>query len=195
VKLPNGQHVHANLSRCCFRGLWSRVCDSPERREELQKYIPGIVTRKGQKLIAIYCMPDHTHILVGLKPSIAPSDLIGDIKTGSTNHINEQKWIGCRFSWQEGFGAFSFSHSHLGRVADYIRNQEVHHRRKSFQQEYIEFLERHRLPLRSALHFQASRINSGILKHAAPTELLATVAGGTINIALLTGLFTLRMTN
>src|SRR6266540_7195884 len=72
----------------------------PAHREELQKYITGIVTRKGQKLLAIYCMPDHTHVLLGLKPNIAPSDLIGDIKTGSTNHINEQEWIGCRFSWQ-----------------------------------------------------------------------------------------------
>ena len=85
-------------------------------------------------------------MLLGLKPSVAPSDLIGEIKTGSTNHIKEQKWIGCRFSWQEGFGAFSVSHSNLGRVANYIRNQEVHHRRKSFQQEYVEFLERHRVP-------------------------------------------------
>src|SRR5580765_8047607 len=92
-------------------------------REELQKYITGIVTRKGQKLIAIYCMPDHTHVLLGLKPNIAPSDLIGDIKTGSTNRINEQRWIGCHFSWQEGYGAFSVSHSYLDRVTNYIRNQ------------------------------------------------------------------------
>jgi putative transposase len=119
---------------------------SSERRGELQKYITGIVTRKGQKLIAIYCMPDHTHMLLGLKPSIAPSGLIGEIKTGSTNHINEQKWIGCRFSWQEGFGAFSVSHSHLSRVGNYIRNQEAHHRRKSFREEYVEFLERHHVP-------------------------------------------------
>jgi putative transposase len=116
------------------------------RREELQKYITGIVTRNGQQLIAIYCMPDHTDVLLGLKPNIAPSDLIGDVKTGSTNHINEQRWIGCRFSWQEGYGAFSASHSHLNRVANYIRNQETHHRRKSFQQEYIEFLARHHVP-------------------------------------------------
>jgi REP element-mobilizing transposase RayT len=115
----------------------------PKRKEELQRYITGIVTRRNQKLIAINCMPDHTHILLGLKPDEAPSDLIGRIKTGSTNHINEQRWIGCRSSWQEGFGAFSVSHSHLGTVIDYIRNQEDHHRRKSFQQEYIEFLERH----------------------------------------------------
>jgi REP element-mobilizing transposase RayT len=119
---------------------------SSERREELQKYITGIVTRNAQKLIAIYCIPDHTHVLLGLKPNIAPSDLIGDIKTGSTNHINEQRWLVCRFSWQEGYSAFSVSHSHLDRVANYILNQETHHRRKSFQEEYVEFLERHRVP-------------------------------------------------
>jgi len=113
------------------------------RREELQRYITGIVTRQVQKLIAIYCMPDHTHVLLGLKPNVAPSDLIGDIKTGSTNHINKQQWFRCRFSWQEGYGAFSVSHSHLDRVAGYIRNQTAHHRQKSFQQEYLEFLERH----------------------------------------------------
>ena len=111
------------------------------RRPELQKYLTGIVTRKKQKLIAIYCRPDHTHL--GLKPNIKPSDLIGDIKTGSTNHINEQGWIGCHFSWQEGYGAFSVSHSYLGRVADYIRNQDRHHRRRSFREEYADFLERH----------------------------------------------------
>ena len=87
----------------------------PGRKEELQKYITGIVTQRKQKLIAINCLPDHTHILVGLKPDEAPSDLIGKIKAGSTNHINEQRWIGCRFSWQEGFGAFSVSHSNLSR--------------------------------------------------------------------------------
>jgi REP-associated tyrosine transposase len=118
----------------------------PERREELQKYITGIVTQQKQKLIAVYCMPDHTHILLGLKPDIAPSDLIGKIKSGSTNHINEQRWIGCRFSWQEGFGAFSVSHSHLNRVIRYIQNQETHHRRKSFQREYLDFLDRHEVP-------------------------------------------------
>lgn len=125
-----------------------------EHREELQKYITGIVSRQAQKLIALYCMPDHTHVLLGLKPNVAPSDLIGDIKTGSTNHINEQRWIGCRFAWQEGFGAFSVSHSHLDRVANYIHNQPTHHRRKSFQREYIEFLERHRVPFEQRYIFR-----------------------------------------
>ena|SRR5262249_8884053 len=76
----------------------ARACViAPVRREELQKYITGIVTRKGQKLIAMYCMPDHTHLLLGLKPSIAAADLIGDIKTGSTNHINKQRWLAVGF--------------------------------------------------------------------------------------------------
>jgi REP element-mobilizing transposase RayT len=114
-----------------------------DRKEELQKYVTGIVTQLNQKLIAVNCMPDHTHILIGLKPDESLSDLIGRIKTGSSNHINEQRWIGCRFSWQEGFGAFSVSHSYLSAVINYIRNQESHHRRKSFQKEYLEFLERH----------------------------------------------------
>jgi REP element-mobilizing transposase RayT len=117
-----------------------------DHKEHLQKYITGIVTQRKQKLIAINCMPDHVHLLMGLKPNEAPSDLIGRIKTGSTNHINEQRWIGCHFSWQEGFGAFSVSHSHLSSVISYIRNQENHHRRKSFQRDYLEFLNRHEVP-------------------------------------------------
>jgi putative transposase len=116
------------------------------RKEELQKYITGIVTRRKQKLIAINCMPDHTHVLIGFKPDEAASDLIGRIKTGSSNRINKQRWIGCHFSWQEGFGAFSVSHSHLDTMINYIRNQENHHRRKPFQQEYLEFLGRHEIP-------------------------------------------------
>jgi putative transposase len=113
-----------------------------DRKEELQKYITGIVTRQGQKLIAIHCMPDHTHILIGLKPNMALSDLVGDIKTGSTNHINENRWVVGRFSWQEGFGAFSYAHSQLDDVIEYIRDQERHHARKSFREEYLQFLEK-----------------------------------------------------
>ncbi len=113
-----------------------------ERKEELHKYITGIVTRQGQKLIAIHCMPDHTHVLIGLKPNIALSDLVGDIKTGSTNHINENRWMVGRFCWQEGFGAFSYGHSQLKGVIAYIRDQVRHHARKSFRREYLQFLKK-----------------------------------------------------
>ena len=118
----------------------------PERKEELQKYITGIVTRQGQKLLAIHCMPDHTHILMGLRPNIALSNLVGDIKTGATNHINEQRWMPGRFAWQEGFGAFSYSHSQLAAVIAYIRDQEKHHARSTFREEYLKFLRRYQVP-------------------------------------------------
>src|SRR6266849_230332 len=91
----------------------------PERKEELQKYITGIVTRQGQKLIAIHCMSDHTHALIGLRPNKGLSDLVGAMKTGSSNHINENRWVLGRFSWQEGFGAFSYAHSQLSAVIRY----------------------------------------------------------------------------
>ncbi len=118
----------------------------PERKEELQKYMTGIITRQGQKLIAIHCMPDHTHILIRLKPNMPLSDLVGDIKTGSTNHINENHWVIGRFSWQEGFGAFSYSHSQLTGVIDYIRDQVKHHARKTFRQEYLQLLKKFEMP-------------------------------------------------
>jgi len=115
-------------------------------REQLHKYVTGIVSKKGQKVMAINSMTDHVHLLLGLKPDIAPSKLIGEFKTGSTNHINEQRWIGCRFSWQEGFGAFSVSHSGVPAVIRYIQNQQAHHRKRTFQQEYLDPLNRHKIP-------------------------------------------------
>ena len=148
-----------------------RACVIPsDHKEHLQKYITGIVTQRKQKLIAINCMPDHAHLLMGLKPNEAPSDLIGRIKTGSTNHINEQRWIGCHFSWQEGFGAFSVSHSHLSSVISYIRNQENHHRRKSFQREYLEFLNRHEVPHDERFIFKPIELTIAFAR-VAPTEL------------------------
>jgi putative transposase len=117
-----------------------------ENKEELHKYITGIITRQKQKLIAINSMPDHIHILIGLKPDMALSALVGDIKTGSTNHINRNRWVTGRFSWQEGFGAFSYSHSQLGTVIRYIQNQEKHHTRQSFRAEYKTLLDRFDVP-------------------------------------------------
>ena len=82
----------------------------------------GIVREREQKLLAVHCMPDHTHLLVGLKPSIALSDLVRDVKNGSTNFINRNGWTVGRFCWQEGFGAFSYGHSQLKGVMDYKRS-------------------------------------------------------------------------
>lgn len=111
-------------------------------REELHKYITGIVRKREQKMLSVFSMPDHTHILLGLKPSITISDIVRDIKTGSSNFINEKKWIRGKFSWQEGFGAFSYSKSQIDNVIKYILNQEEHHKKVSFKEEYISFLKR-----------------------------------------------------
>jgi len=113
---------------------------SPEWREELHKYITGIISKRGQKLIAIFCMPDHIHLLVGIKPSIAISDLVRDIKAGSSNFINEKRWVRGRFNWQEGFGAFSYSRSQIEAVGKYILEQESRHKNRSFKKEYLGML-------------------------------------------------------
>ncbi len=105
-------------------------------REELHKYITGIVTNRDQKLLSIFCMPDHTHLLVGMKPSISISDLTRDVKAGSSGFINEKNWMRGKFHWQEGFGAFSYSKSQISKVASYISNQEEHHRKQTFKEEY-----------------------------------------------------------
>ncbi|MGD0262190.1 MAG: IS200/IS605 family transposase [Verrucomicrobiota bacterium] len=115
---------------------------APEHNDELQKYITGIVSGQNQKLIAINNMPDHLHLLVGIKPDMALSDLMRDVKAGSSKFVNQKHWVMGRFSWQEGFGAFSYSRSQLGAVIHYIANQQKHHARTSFREEYIAFLEK-----------------------------------------------------
>lgn len=114
----------------------------PEHNDELQMYITGVVTAQKQKLIAINNMPDHVHMLIGLQPDLALSDLIRDVKAGSSGFINRKRWVRGRFEWQEGFGAFSYSRSHLDTVIRYIQNQQKHHARKTFRQEYEELLQK-----------------------------------------------------
>lgn len=113
---------------------------SKNNKDEIYKYITGIITNHKQKLIVINGMPDHIHILVGIKPDISLSNLVRDIKSNSSKFINEQKWINGKFEWQTGFGAFSYGHSQLANVIKYIENQEEHHKTKTFREEYITFL-------------------------------------------------------
>jgi putative transposase len=112
-------------------------------REQLQRYITGIVQKRNSKMISIYCMADHLHFFVGLNPSSSLSDLVRDIKSGSTNYINEQKWFHSKFNWQEGYGSFSYSKSQIPKVCNYIDNQAEHHKKRSFKQEYIEWLNKY----------------------------------------------------
>jgi len=108
-------------------------------RVELQKYISGIIAEKKQKLYAIYCMQDHTHILVSIKPDIAISNLVGTIKSISASFIKDKNFEK-NFAWQEGFGAFSYSKSQSLDVVNYILNQPMHHKKKTFKDEYFDLL-------------------------------------------------------
>jgi REP element-mobilizing transposase RayT len=112
----------------------------PDFKEDLFKYITGIVTNQGQKLISINGMSDHVHILIGLKPSMALADLVRDIKADSSSHINKNRRVRGMFAWQEGYGAFSYGHSQLDTIIRYIQNQEKHHSRCTFKHEYLTLL-------------------------------------------------------
>ncbi len=113
-----------------------------EHKEEMHKYMTGIIQNKEQKLIAINSMPDHVHIFIGMKPAIALSDLVRDVKNNSSSFINDKKWIRGKFNWQKGFGAFSYAHSQIDTVAKYVLNQEKHHEQKTFKEEYLQMLKK-----------------------------------------------------
>lgn len=108
--------------------------------ERLYQYITGIIQNKGQKVIAINGMPDHIHIFIGLKPICCLSDLVREIKKSSSNFIKENKLSLFAFNWQEGYGAFSYSHSHIDKVFKYVMNQKEHHKKITFKDEFIDFL-------------------------------------------------------
>ena len=110
-------------------------------RDDLFKYISGIITEKQQKSIIVNGVSDHIHCFIGLKPSMAISALVRDIKNNSSKFINEKGYVKGKFQWQEGFGAFSYAQSEVERVYNYILNQEAHHQKKTFKQEYLEYLE------------------------------------------------------
>ena len=109
-------------------------------KNELYKYITGIVQNNKHKMICINGVADHIHILISVKPTQSLSDLMQDVKGSSSKWINEMKFVKGKFEWQEGFGAFSYAKSELKNVIAYIENQEEHHRQKTFRNEYLEFL-------------------------------------------------------
>lgn len=109
-------------------------------KTDLHKYIAGIISGKDQKSIIVNGMPDHIHAFIGLKPAMAISDLVRDIKNNSSNFINDHKLVKGKFQWQEGYGVFSYGQSQIENVYNYILNQEAHHKKKTFRQEYISFL-------------------------------------------------------
>ncbi|GAB6007939.1 IS200/IS605 family transposase [Dysgonomonas reticulitermitis] len=109
-------------------------------RDELYKYMTGTITNKEHKLLTIGGMPDHVHALVSMSPKQSPSDLMADVKRSSSLWINDKRLVMGNFSWQEGFGAFSYGKSQIHDVVNYIETQEQHHKKRTFMEEYLEFL-------------------------------------------------------
>jgi putative transposase len=122
--------------------------------EQLYKYITGIIKNHNQKMIAINGMPDHIHFLIGMKPTCCLSDLVREVKKSTSVYIRDNKLSSFKFQWQEGFGAFSYSHSSLDNVIHYIMNQKQHHIKKTFQQEYEEFLTKFNIEFKSEYLFE-----------------------------------------
>lgn len=126
-----------------------------DKRDRLEKYITGIIQNKKQKLLAIYANPDHIPILVGYNNlnSTIP-DLVRDVKSNSSKMINEENWFNGKFSWQEGYGAFSYSKSQIDSVVNYILNQDEHHKKRNFSEEYLEFLSRFEIEYKDEYLFE-----------------------------------------
>lgn len=113
-----------------------------KHKEELQMYTTGIIQNREHKMLAINYMPDHVHIFIGYRPSQPLPYLLRDIKANTSKFINDRKWMPGRFKWQEGYGAFSYGHSQINDVVQYINSQEMHHKKATFKEEYFKLLEK-----------------------------------------------------
>ena len=123
-------------------------------KDELHSYLSGIIKGKGQKSIIVGGVSDHIHAFIGLKPSMAVADLVRDVKNNSSNFINDNKFVRGKFSWQEGYGSFSYSHSHIESVYKYILNQEKHHEKRPFKEEYLELLRKFEIEFKDEYLFE-----------------------------------------
>jgi len=130
-------HVHAVFA---VQNRMSLINQSWQER--LYQYMIAVIQKHGHKVLSIGGMPDHVHVLFGFRPTQALSNLIQEVKRDSSAWINKEKLVMGRFSWQEGYGAFSYSKSHISQVANYIETQEQHHKKRTFREEYIEFLKK-----------------------------------------------------
>lgn len=127
--------------QCVMAVKYRQALIQPEWKDQLQKYITGIVQNHGHKVIAIGNMPDHLHLFFGFRPNQSLSDLMRIVKSESSEWINLQRFTPAVFRWQEGYGAFSYSRSHVQRVTNYVMNQEEHHKKNTFLEEYRQLLE------------------------------------------------------
>ena len=128
-----------------FAVKYRRALISKKWNEQLEKYITGIVQSEGHKLLAIGTMPDHIHILIGYDVNKLIPKIVEAIKTSSNKWIKDNQLSPYKFSWQKGYGAFTHSRSTLDNVVKYILNQEEHHKKRTFKQEYMGLLKKYEI--------------------------------------------------
>ncbi len=138
---------------CVFAVKYRAALIKPEWEERLHKYITGIVQNNGHKMIAINSVTDHMHLLIGLNPKQSISELMRLVKGDSSEFVNKHKLSAVKFQWQEGYGAFSNSHSRLDSVIKYIANQKQHHQKRIFKEEYIEMLDAYQINYQNSYIF------------------------------------------
>lgn len=139
-----------------FAVKWRLNLISKEWKDDLYKYISGIVAHKNQKLMIINGMPDHLHLLLSINQDCVISDLVRDIKSNSSKWINQNNLVKGRFEWQSGFGVFSISHFDIKKIIKYVENQETHHASNSFRVEYTNFLKSHEVDFKNEYLFEFS---------------------------------------
>jgi len=122
-------------------------------RPAIFKYMSGIITQLGHKSIIINGMSDHVHLFIGLNPNLSVSETVKEIKRASAVFINEQRFFSGKFQWQSGYGAFSYSQSHIESVYKYILNQETHHSKTTFREEYVDFLDKYQIEFQTQYLF------------------------------------------
>lgn len=128
--------------QCVFAVRYRDAVINPSWKERLHNYIIAIIQNNGHKVLAINSMPDHLHLFFGMRPNQSLSDLIQLVKGDSSEWINKQKLVAGKFRWQEGYGAFSYSKSHTNAVVKHVLEQEKHHHKKTFLEEYTELLQK-----------------------------------------------------
>ena len=143
IKMPNTySQIHIQF---VFAVKYRLGLIQPQWKERLHQYITAIFQRNQHKMIAINSMPDHIHLLAGVRPYQAISDLIQVVKSDSTRWLKKEQ-LSSHFAWQDGFGAFSYSKSQIPAVTHYIQTQELHHSRISFREEYRQLLNEFEIP-------------------------------------------------
>jgi len=132
--------------QCVFAVKYRDAIIHQEWRQTLLGVIGNLINETGCKTIVVNGVEDHVHCFIGLKPVLSISELMKEVKAKSSKYINDHHLVKRRFEWQEGYGVFSYSHSQIDSVYQYISNQETHHKKKTFKEEYLAFLEKFDVP-------------------------------------------------